>query len=215
MTWIQLSYKEVCRGRELAMQAVSAEQRREPAELAMYIDNVHHLHQKYVARAERVYRGTAPKLGNVGYLQYVARRDSESDRMFGGLTHAQRELAAWYCLYNSWESANGLGSMLIAPDPVQEIESPELLKSDNPIENLPEETIMKLFKVETVVRVNGTDADQLNDDQLIGYIKDLEDQIVELESIKIASTCIHGKIDSLRANVKELAKLLDNRCKDC
>ena len=91
----------------------------------------------------------------------------------------------------------------------------ELLKSDNPFENLPKEKTMKLFKVETVIRINKVDADKLSDEQIIGYIKDLEDQVKDLEGIKVASTCIHKKINALRTNVKELSRFLDNRCKAC
>lgn len=76
------------------------------------------------------------------------------------------------------------------------------------------ETEMKLFKVEKVTKVNGYEVQTLSDDTLICYIRDLEQQVSDLEKVKVASEAIHAKIDELKQNAKDIAAILDARSSD-
>jgi hypothetical protein len=79
----------------------------------------------------------------------------------------------------------------------------------------PEETKMtfKLFKIETVVRVDGNDVDTYSDDKLIELIAHLEEQVTKLNAIETHSAAIETKIEQLEQNAFALAKILDSRIK--
>ena len=84
-----------------------------------------------------------------------------------------------------------------------------------PIESIkePEETVMKLFKVETVIRIDGNDVDSYSDDKLIELIHDLEKQANSLAEIETHSVAIDNKIIQLEDNAKAIVAILDARSK--
>lgn len=77
----------------------------------------------------------------------------------------------------------------------------------------PEETVMKLFKIETVIRIDGNDVDNYSDDKLIELIHDLEKQANSLAEIETHSVAIDNKIIQLEDNAKAIVAILDARIK--
>jgi hypothetical protein len=67
------------------------------------------------------------------------------------------------------------------------------------------------LKIEDRVYVNGNNAADLKDDQLISLISDAETEIAALDMLATSSAAIRAKIVGLQAGAKKLAALLDAR----
>jgi len=76
----------------------------------------------------------------------------------------------------------------------------------------PEENTMNhITKIETVVRINNTDASEYSDDDIFSLIAKTEKDIEKLEAIKEKPKKLEVKIDKMKESIKELAKIVDAR----
>jgi hypothetical protein len=99
-------------------------------------------------------------------------------------------------------------------DIVEDIFCDEINNINQPNETTePEEPKMKLFKIETVIEIDGVKVFTLSDDKLIEFISQIEEQINKLSNIETNSLAIDDKIEQLNNNAFQLAKILDSRIK--
>jgi len=70
---------------------------------------------------------------------------------------------------------------------------------------------MSITKIETVTRINNTDASEYSNDDIFGLITKAERDIEHLESIKVTSKAVKAKIEKMQEGIEELAKIVDAR----
>lgn len=77
--------------------------------------------------------------------------------------------------------------------------------------NPKEDSIMKLVKVETVTRIDNTDASEYSDDDIFALIAKIEKDIEKLEAIAEKPKKLEAKIKAMRASITALGKIVDAR----
>jgi len=74
-----------------------------------------------------------------------------------------------------------------------------------------ENTMNHITKIETVVRINNTDASEYSDDDIFSLIAKTEKDIEKLEAIKEKPKKLTAKIKAMQASITELVKIVDTR----
>lgn len=73
-------------------------------------------------------------------------------------------------------------------------------------------TMIKKFKLSTVVYLDGTPVENITDDELISNIALLEQEIASLKKLKTTSKRVSEKIIEMKAKIMTLVGILDSRC---
>ena len=76
---------------------------------------------------------------------------------------------------------------------------------------LTEDNIMTPITLELCTFINGINSNNVSDEQIFGYIADLEAEAKELEKMKTSSTAIDKRVSDLYKSARKLAKFVDKR----